>query len=157
MALQFLKRKSLLVIVENSIKGGDNYFFRNMYAKNQQGEEVDILEDGKNSCAVFVSWILLALEMINMPHARVEGTEKDLIKSGWFEIKELRPGAVLVWEMVTGKYDGLLHSHIGFYVGNDEAISNDSQGRGFPGKHHVTYNGVRKIERIYWHPDLDQE
>lgn len=156
MALKFLKKKSLLAIVTNSIKGGDNFLFKNLYAKNEQGEEIDILEDGKNSCAVFVSWILLALEMIKRPHATVGGVEKDLIESGWFEINELRPGAVLLWESKLGQHDELLHSHIGFYVGNDEAISNDSRGRGFPWKHHYTYNGTRKIDKIYRHSDLDE-
>jgi len=155
MALKFLKNKSLLAIVTNSIKGGDNFLFKNLYARNQQGEEIDILEDGKNSCAVFVSWILLALEMVKKPHATVEGVEKDLAESGWYEIKELRPGAVLVWESKVGQFDGLLHRHAGFFVGNDEAISNDTAS-GFPRRHHVTYGDSRKIEKIYWHPDLDE-
>lgn len=156
MALKFLKQKSLLAIVNNSIAGGDNFLFRNLYAKDEQGKEIDILEEGKNSCAVFVSWILLALEMIKRPHATVGGVEKDLIESGWFEIKDLRSGAILIWEKATGVYDKLLHGHIGFYVGNDEAISNGSRERGLPWKHHYSYNGERKVEKIYWHPDLDE-
>ena len=44
------KLKSLLAIVENSIKGGDNYLFRNLYV-DENGEEKDILENGGNSCA----------------------------------------------------------------------------------------------------------
>ncbi|OGN00928.1 MAG: hypothetical protein A3I26_01405 [Candidatus Yanofskybacteria bacterium RIFCSPLOWO2_02_FULL_43_10] len=154
MALKLLKKKSLLAIVENSVKGGDNYLFRNFYAINN-GQEVDILEDGKNSCAAFVSWILIALELIKMPHATVEGTVRDLLQSGWHEINELKPGAVLLWEKAVGKYDGLLHSHIGFYVGDNEAVSNGSQGEGVPWKHHITYGGTRKIEKIYWHPELN--
>jgi hypothetical protein len=156
MSLKLLKKKSLLAIVTNSIEGGYNHFFRNLYAQNEKGELVDILEEGRNSCAVFVSWILLALEMTKRPHATVEGTIKDLMDSGWYEIKELKPGAVLLWEKAVGKYDGLLHCHIGFYVGNDEAISNDSQGAGFPWKHPYNYNGTRKVEKIYWHDDLDK-
>lgn len=83
-------------------------------------------------------------------HATVAGTEKDMLKNGWQETKDLREGAVLVWEK---NHNG--HSHMGFCVGNDEAISNGSQDSGFPHKHHVTYNGQRKIEKIYWHPSLD--
>ena len=157
MALKFLKQKSLLAIVNNSIKGGDNFLFRNLYAKDEQGKEVDILEEGRNSCAVFVSWILLALEMIKRPHATVGGVEKDLIESGWFEIKELKPGAVLLWESKVGQYDGLLHRHSGFYVGNNEAVSNSSTNSGFPVKHHYNYDGTRKFDKIYWHSSLDEE
>jgi hypothetical protein len=155
MPLRILKKKSLLMLLENALKGGDNYLFRNLYAE-KDGKETDILEDGKNSCAAFVSWLLLALELIKSPHATVNGTERDIIASGWYEISELRPGAVLFWEKITGAYDGLMHRHVGFYVGNGEAISNSSQNSGFPIRHHATYNGSRKIEKIYWHPDLDK-
>ena len=81
-------------------------------------------------------------------HATVEGTEKDMLASGWQEIAELKSGAVLIWEKQE-------HEHMGFYVGHDEAISNDSKGTGFPWRHHVTYNNTRKIEKIYWHSELD--
>lgn len=128
--------------------------FRNLYA-NEGTKEIDILEDGKNSCAVFVSWILLTLELIKHPHASVFGIEKDLIVSGWFQIKELKPGAVLIWEEKIGQYDGIMHLHMGFYVGDDQAVSNSSQSSGFPIKHHVTYNDSRQVEKIYWHPELD--
>src|SRR3989338_11079315 len=94
------KLKSLLVIVENSAKG-DNYLFRNLYA-DENGKEMDIFENGHNSCGAHVSWILLALELIKHPHASSYGTIKDLLESGWYEIKELRPGAVLVWEARKG-------------------------------------------------------
>lgn len=155
--IRIKKLKSLLAIVENSVKGGDNYLFRNLYA-DEDGKEIDILENGQNSCAVFVSWILLALELIKHPHATVYGIEKDLLASGWFETKELKPGAVLIWEKRSGAMlnnQKIPKKHMGFYVGNDEAVSNDSKGRGFSHKHHVTYNDTRKIEKIFWHPDLD--
>ena len=154
------KLKSLLSLVENSIKGGNNYLFRNLYAE-EDGKEVDILENGLNSCAVFVSWILLALEMIKKPHSTVFSTEKDMLISGWYQIKELRPGAIIIYENrpadrgLLGNKD-MEFTHIGFYIGNDEVISNDSKGSGFPRRHHVTYNGTRKIEKIFWHPELDK-
>ena len=151
------KLKSLLVIVENSVKGGDNYLFRNLYAE-VDGKEVDILENGGNSCASFVSWILLTLELIKLPHATVYATEKDLLDSGWFEIKELRAGAVLIWEKREGAMledQKIPKEHIGFYVGNDEAISNSSKATGFPWKHSVTYDSTRNVAKILWHPDLD--
>lgn len=135
--------------------------FRNIYGKDESRNEVDILENGKNSCAAFISWILLAVELIKRPHATVQGTERDLSESGWYEIKECRPGAILFWETLPGaspllgKFEAG-HRHIGFYIGNDEAISNDSKKTGFPRKHHYTYDGTRKIEKILWHPQLDE-
>lgn len=156
--LRIKKLKSLLAIVGNSTKG-DNYLFRNLYA-DENGKEIDVFENGLTACCGYVSWILLALELIKHPHAAVHGTEKDMVASGWYEIKELKPGAVIVWETrvadsgLQGEMNVKL-SHMGFYVGNNEAISNDSKGRGFPHKHHFTYNNTRKIEKIYWHPALE--
>jgi len=158
--IRIKKLKSLLAIVENSVKGGDNYLFRNLYAE-ENGKEIDILEDGRNSCGVFVSWILLTLELIKHPHSTVYATEKDLMSSGWYETKELRPGAIVVWEKKKGN-DGLLGEkevefmHMGFCVSSTEVISNSSKGTGFPIKHHATYHDFRKIEKIYWHGDLDK-
>ena len=154
------KLRSLLAIVENSAKG-DNYLFRNLYA-DENGKEIDVFENGGTSCGGHVSWILLALDLIEHPHATVYSTEKDMTKSGWYEIKELKPGAVIVWEKRTAN-NGLQGeknvklSHIGFYIGDNMAVSNDSKGSGFPRRHHFTYNSTRKIEKIYWHSELDKD
>jgi len=148
-------------MVENSVKGGDNYFFRNLYA-DEDGKDVDILENGQNSCGAFVTWTLLALGLIKHPHATVYSTEKDLIASGWVEIEKPKPGAVIIWEPFKAAIHGLFGDkeaklwHIGFCVTEMEAISNDSKGSGFPWRHHITYNGTRKIEKIYWHSELDK-
>ena len=134
--------------------------FRNLFA-DESGKEIDILENGQNSCCAYVTWILLALELIKHPHATVFSTEKDLVSSGWFEIQELRPGAVIIWDKLKASVHGLLGNknadlqHIGFCVSATEAVSNDSKGRGFPWKHHATYNDTRRIEKIYWHPELN--
>lgn len=155
------KLKSLLAIVENSVKGGDNYLFRNLYA-DENGKEIDVFENGATACCGHVSWILLALELIKHPHAAIHGMKKDMVASGWYEIKELKPGAIIVWESRVAN-DGLQGeanvklSHAGFYIGNDEAISNDSKGSHFPRRHHYTYENTRKIEKLYWHSELDND
>jgi hypothetical protein len=157
--LELLKGKSLLAILENAVKS-DVHIYRNLFAKDDAGNEYDILDNGLNSCAVFVSWVLLALDLIEKPHASVDATEKDLLQNGWFSISDLKPGAVIIWEALPsskpmlGKYD-TEHRHIGFYIGNESAISNDSKVKGVPIKHHYTYNGARKIEKILWHKELD--
>ena len=149
-------KKNYLTMIENAAKG-ENWLFKNFSIK-RDGVEVDALENGGLSCAVLVSSILYLhnslLEFlqkphwINFTHANVIPTVKDMLQSGWQEISDLKIGAVLVWEK-------LEHEHIGFYMGNDEAVSNDSKGRGFPWKHHYTYNDTRKIDKILWHPELD--
>ena len=153
--MKLLKRKSLLAMINNSIKGGNNYTYRNLFFEDK-GIVVDILNDGNDSCAVFVSWILLTLELIQGPHATVETTVKDLEGSGWYKIKKPRPGVILVWSEVVGLINCLSHNHIGFYVGRNYAVSNSSHDTGFPHKHHYTYNDARSVEKIYWHPELER-
>ena len=152
------KLKSFLAIVENSVRGGNNYLFRNMYA-DIDGVEKDILEDGALSCAIFASAVLLNLELIKKPHATVSGAVKDMLESRWYDVVQLKPGAVIVWEKIAFAGDEK-HSHIGFYIGDDQAISNSFADK-CPRRHHITYGTnsdgtpVRKIEKIYWHSELD--
>ena len=134
-------------MIENAAKG-ENWMFRSLYAE-VNGKEKDILENGKLSCAIFVSSILYVFKMIKDPHATVDKTIDDMITLGWYEIEKPKPGAILKWEKQEGHY------HIGFYVGGNMAISNDSKDTGFPHKHHYTYNDTRKIEKIYWHKELN--
>jgi len=108
-----------------------------------------------------VSSLLLAttslhfhIKLIQEVHSTVEGTVKDLVRSGWKRTKILKLGAILVWEKQYG------HRHIGFYIGNKKAISNSTT-RGVPVRHHYTFgikNGktARTIETIYWNKKLNQ-
>ena len=160
--IEYKFKKNYLAMIENSAKG-ENWMFKNFYIEKDK-EPKDYLEDGKNSCAVFVSTILYSYNSllenlgkahwVKFIHLTVASTEKDLKENSWHEIKDLKPGAVFIWDKKDGR-DGSPHNHIGFYIGNDEAISNDSKGSGFPWKHHVTYNGDRKIEKILWHLELE--
>lgn len=161
--MNLLFKKNYLTQIENSAKG-ENWIFRNFYVE-KEGRIEDSLEDGKNSCAVLVSYILYSFNSLleftgkkhwlRFIHMTVISTEKDMLENGWFKIKKLKRGAVIIWEEKTGQWDDLPHRHIGFYIGNNMAISNDSRGAGFPWKHHITYNGVRRIAKIYWHLELE--
>src|SRR3989344_4889084 len=89
-----LFKKNYLKMIENSAKG-ENWIFRNFYMENES-EIIDSLEDGKNSCAVFVSTILYSYNSllehlgkkhwITAIHLTVASTEKDLKENGWHEI-----------------------------------------------------------------------
>lgn len=151
--IEYPFKKNYLTLIENAAKG-ENWMFRNFYMV-QDGVEKDALEDGGLSCAVFVSSILylhnhiLQEPWLKSTHANVGSTVKDMLVHDWQEVQEPRPGAVLVWEKQNG------HEHIGFFMGGTEAVSNDSQGTGFPHRHHYTYSDTRKIEKILWHSALD--
>src|SRR3989344_5234777 len=101
--IEYLFKKNYLGMVENSAKG-ENWMFRNFYIRENKTEK-DVLEDGGLSCAVFVSSILYLhnslLEFLKKPnwiqfvHSNVSSVEKDLVNNGWYEVKELKPGAII--------------------------------------------------------------
>ena len=158
--MKIAKRKTLLKVIENSVIS-PTHLFKNIYMIGDDGQAKDILEDGGLSCAIFVSWLLLPLSLVKSAHATVSATVKDLKESGWQETIELKPGAVILWEQKVGDEDGKMHDHLGFFIGDSQAISNNSRGTGggerIPHRHHYTYDNTRKIEKIFWHTDLDEE
>lgn len=151
--MKFLLKDSYLKTIENSV---GSKLFRNTYLEIDN-KKTDILNNGQLSCAVFVSWLLRIFYLINEGHATVEGTIKDLEKSGWYKIKKPKIGAILAWEEI--HLNGTLNKHIGFYISGNKAISN-SRTTKTPSKHHWTFgvkNGkpIRKVEEIWWHKKLN--
>lgn len=116
------------------------------------GKKKDILENGRIACSLYVSSLLVIHKLIPEIHATVDSTVAALKKSGWKKISKPRIGCIIVWEKVDfGKND--LHKHIGFYIGNQEAISNNSK-KNYPTKHNITFNNKRKIELLLWNTKL---
>ena len=151
--------KNYMAMIGNSLK---TKMFRNFYL-NVNGEEKDILENGRLSCAVFVSSVLILQGLIQGPprgpHAIVKSLVKNMEDASWKKIKKPRPGAVLIWEPM--KIGERVTDHVGFFWDNVSAISNNSEW-GTPQIHHWTY-GVkgpasdepfRKVIAIYWHDKL---
>lgn len=148
-----MKKRNLLLSVKNSI---GSQVWRSYLDKNG----VDILKDGDLSCAYYFSSILLMHGLIDRVHYRVDGTLQALEKAGWVEISKVREGCLVVWDAV--HENGEHHMHVGFYIGDGQAISNRSS-LGMPGEHPLHYTGLDKdgvkkkapIIFIYWHPALD--
>ena len=136
-----------LAVIKNSI---DSKLFRNLYA-NVNGKRIDITANGGLSCAFYVSSILLLFKFIKEGHATVDSTVKDLKQSGWKKIKKPKIGSIIVWGKMVGKNG--IHKHIGFYIGDNNAISNSEKFR-CPKIHHWTFGAKRKIELILWNPKL---
>ncbi len=138
---------SYVQAIRNSV---NSRLFRNLYI-NYSGKKEDVLENGRFSCAVFVSSVLYLYKLISDVHATVAGSVTDLEKSGWEQIPKPEIGSVIVWENHQSN-EG--HKHIGFYIGEDKAISNSSKKKQ-PILHHWTFGTkkgqpVRKIEKILW-------
>lgn len=146
--------KNFLMSIRNSI---GSQLFRNYLNEKDQ----DVLKNGDLSCAYFVSSILLLHQLIDRPHFTVSGTIFSMKKFGWYQIKKLRVGCIIIWEPI--KQNGKEHKHIGVYVGEQQAISNRSS-LGMPGEHAVHYSGLDKdgkkkkahIFELYWHPALNK-
>jgi hypothetical protein len=173
--VRIILNESYIKTIKNSL--GSN-LFRNLYA-HIDGKKIDILRNGNLSCANFVSTILHRFKLIKDIHATVEGTIKDLERSGWQKIKKPKPGAILIWE--ARKFgSNNTHKHIGFYIGKNKAISTSSNSskKGQPTLHHWTFgiypiksgkagtakrsfdrakNGqpARKVEQIFWNKKLE--
>jgi len=143
-------RKSQLLLKDNYLSMIKNSqgtkIFRDFFAKIKN-KKINLTGKGKHSCALFVSSILHHFNLIQSPHLTVDGTIKDMRKSGWFEIERLKTGAVLLWQKQKSHY------HLGFYLGEEKAISNDKIKK-VPLTHNFTFNQKRKIEKIFWHKKI---
>ncbi|MGC9048854.1 MAG: hypothetical protein ACP5IX_01395 [Patescibacteria group bacterium] len=144
----FLTGKTYLAMLKNSV---GSKLFRKFYVKTRR-KKVDILNNGKLSCAFYVSSILYLFKLIKNIHFTVDSTVKDLQKSGWEVVKKPKVGSVIVWEKMDFG-DGDIHKHIGFYIGDGKAISNSSK-FGYPVKHSWPFRPKRKVEIILWNPKL---
>ncbi|HPN67469.1 MAG TPA: peptidoglycan amidohydrolase family protein [bacterium] len=142
--MKILHRDNYLSAIINAVFSTQ---YRNLWVIDNE-IKIDILQDGKLSCAVFVSSILKLFGLIDEQRATVESAVIAMIKYGWQEIdvNDIQPGDVIVWNKRTGK-DGETHGHIGFYVGEEKAISNSVKLRKIV-QHGWDYGGRRKIEKV---------
>lgn len=150
-------KPSLLATHLALIRGSINsQAYRHLYAF-VDGVQQDIVKDGAHACAFFVTHILLWSQLLKEPHATVSGTVRDLLASGWEATSNPCPGDVIVWEPQDEA--GEIHEHIGFFMGDDRAISN-STSQASPQEHHLTYgrqpdgSPMRHVVAFYTHPRL---
>lgn len=131
--------------------------YKKLYVRTPTGLK-DVIGNGDLACALFVSSILTQCGLIKGGiHTTVDETVVDLRDSGWEYIEVLQKGAVIIWEPKLCT-DRLCHRHIGFFMGNQRAISNEAK-RGVPVEHHFTYGTqsnkpLREIEKILFHKSL---
>lgn len=147
------KAPSKLLLKDNYLSMIENACGSEMWANAYgiiNGKRQDILDNGSVSCAYFVSSILKIFDLIKTLHLTVQGTEKDLIILKWKQIpinSKIPVGSVLIWERKDN------HSHIGFYLGKEKAISLWTY-HNFPIIHHWTYNNSRKVIKAYYNSKI---
>ncbi|MBI2482087.1 MAG: hypothetical protein HYV76_00765 [Candidatus Vogelbacteria bacterium] len=142
--------ETYLVMIKNAV---GTKMFQSGFAE-VDGVKTEITKSGDLSCAFFVSSFLKIFDLIDGIHVTVDGTTRALEQADWQKTKELKPGSVLIWESQIDE-KGENHKHIGFYLGDDQAISNDSKS-GTPVIHNVIFNNAkpRYIITIYWSDKL---
>ena len=143
---------TLLSAVEKSV---GSKMFQSAFCKIGK-EKKDILNKGDLSCAFYVAGILAMFDLIDKVHATVSGTVKAMEKAGWQTTKKLAPGVVIVWGPEQGS--GFTHDHLGFYIGENKAVSNIWQKK-VPGVHSLNFappnsKAFRPIVAMYKHSDL---
>lgn len=138
--------ETYLAMIRNSV---GSTMFRNFFALHE-GKKQDLVRNGELSCAFFVSSILCQFKLIKEVHLTVTGTQKDLEESGWRVIERdtFCKGCVVVWGSKTYE-DGETHEHIGFYVGNNKAVSTNTN-TGEVSLHDLEFDEDRSVEKIYW-------
>lgn len=143
--------KQLVLLAEENYRAmirsaAGTAMFRSLYARSGRKKK-DILRNGELSCAYFVSSLLRQFGYIRELHATVNGTVRDLLKSGHRPRSANRPklGDVLVWGPSRDSYG---HEHIGFSLGGAWAVST-SAARRCVVRHHWTYRGKRKILAVF--------
>jgi len=139
--------ESYIQLIHNSV--GSNLFC-NFYVETPEKGKFDALDDGYNSCAFYVSAVLVIFKKISGIHGTVDSTLKDLQESGWIQVNEPKEGDVIVWE--AQQFDDGLKSHIGFSLGNGKTISISSTKK-TPIEHSDTFDGKRKIVNIFRQTD----
>ncbi len=120
------------------------------------GEVKDVTNAGQISCAYYASCVLVAFGLAYKLRAETQGLLKDMWSHDWYQIEEPRPGAVLLWmprQTQTGK-----HPHIGFYMGEDKAISHIGGEVCAPTEHDWSYvppkADHRELHSIWWNDRL---
>jgi hypothetical protein len=141
-----------LALIRNSV---GSKLFRNFFCLIGDKKK-DILRNGDLSCAMYVSSILLLVKLIPQIHTTVNGTINAMKEAGWKTVQKPKPGSIIVWE--ANQFGSESHRHIGFYLGQHKAISNNSR-KGYPAIHHWTFGQKqgrpnRKVEAIYWNKKL---
>lgn len=155
LSIKPLNKDNYLTVIENAC---GSKMWANAYCLVNDKRE-DVLRDGDVSCAFFASSILKLFDFIKELHFTVQGTEKDLKQSGWKRIPisvKMPKGSVLIWEKQSSSNKKKIekHYHIGFYIGEEKAVSIWAY-HNFPVIHHyLYYKKKREIIRAYWNPKI---
>lgn len=134
-------QKNLAHLIKTSV-GVD--LFSRLYVTDRDGDELEVTESGQLSCALFASSLLSLVGRIDHPHATVTSTIKAMTDSGkWSVTDDPRAGDVIEWGVGEAG-----HSHIGFVLGDNLAVSN-SEAQRQPVQHDFVMSDGRAPVRFW--------
>ena len=145
---------SYLAMIRDSV---GSRMFRHLYAVDEGGISKDIIRGGRLGCAYYVAFVLYHFHLVKQPHAVVKSTVKDMEESGWTVVDKPIEGDVIVWAPSVEHVETEMHVHIGFYLGEERAVSNSSS-TGEITEHDWTFgvdnegNPNRKVTKILRYP-----
>jgi len=160
--VKLLRLDNYLAAIEGSI---GSELFRHVYA-SVAGVRKDLVEDGRTSCAYFVSGVLTMANVAllappDAPNTTVAGLMRSLERFGWQKVASpSTPGEIIIWEKMA-QARGEQHLHAGFYIGGERAVSHVDSTR-TPQEHHITFGAredgspMRRIIAVYTHKLLAQ-
>lgn len=163
--------QNYLAMIQNSV---GSHTYRNLVLEFDDGSSKDILRGWNESCAFYVSCILRLYNLSWATFANVLSLEKHCLEYGRNnQNPSTNPNDIIPWSIIirekrlgTTKLDQFgndrtANYHIGFYIGNEEAISNYSDGFQdwkaidkplSPWRHHYLYHWERSIKSILSFP-----
>jgi hypothetical protein len=130
-------------------KSAGTNMFRDWYC-TVNGEKQNVTKNGDLSCALYVSSLLRMFGLVNETQITVHRAIAEMERCGWRAITEPKRGAVVVWDERETE-TGIQRKHIGFCLGNGNAISNRDE-QGSPMIDKLDY---RPILSYLWHTNLD--
>ncbi len=164
-----LPRAHLLHLIRESV---GNKMFISLPVVRSGGDVEDLLGEGRYACQWYVSSILTLAGLYAVPMGTwVKHAERDLLASGWKKSSSSQPGPadVIIWNLYQSADDVREgrpgNEHIGFYVGDGQAVStarvnpDDPATERVPCQHHYLFgdrsDGPRSLKSVWSHPALN--
>jgi hypothetical protein len=149
--IEVLRKETYLKMLENA--PGTRLFNSVIVRFKDSGKILDVLGDGENSCAAFVSSVMMLAGLLEKQSATVESVRKKLLEKKWNKVsaEQIFPGDVVFWEGIRFE-TGDIHEHVGFALSATEAVSTDYKQKQVV-THNIDFNGERKIELILRAPE----
>ena len=142
----------------------DTYTYGQLHIQRHGGEEVNVVFDGRYSCAYFVTARLHHFHLLDVWDGWVVNLPTLFVQAGWLSLDRDWWGCIPLTPTIYQPFNG--DAHVGFYMREKKVISNarhpdDPEGKRGIRRHHWLYHGrevfgdgPREVESMWVHPRL---